>query len=150
MALDRALTGRTRRDSPNAVYTTGIPSPDRQPAPIELKEGVGAGAPKVVALTDAATITVPAGADIVTVTLGGNRTVGAPTGTPAPANGDKLEFRLKQDGTGTRTVTWNAVYRFPGGTAPTLTTAANKTDKLRFEYNTADTKWDLASTTMNL
>ena len=35
---------------------------------------------------------------------------------------------LKQDGTGSRTVSWGTKYKFPGGTAPTLTTGANKAD----------------------
>ena len=35
---------------------------------------------------------------------------------------------LKQDGTGSRTVSWGTKYKFPGGTNPTLTTGANKAD----------------------
>jgi hypothetical protein len=106
-------------------------------------------APRVLALTDAATITPNADTtDIFTVTLGGNRTIGAPGGTPV--SGQKLVGRLKQDGTGSRVPAWNAIYRFPGGTAPTLTTAANKTDYLGFIYNAADSKWDNVAITKNL
>ena len=49
---------------------------------------------------------------------------------------------IKQDGTGSRTITWNADYRFSGGTAPTLTTTAAKIDYLGFMYNSTDDKWD--------
>ena len=35
---------------------------------------------------------------------------------------------LKQDATGSRTVTWGTNYKFPGGTAPTLTTTADQAD----------------------
>ncbi len=35
---------------------------------------------------------------------------------------------LKQDGDGSHTVTWANAYNFPGATAPTLTTGANKAD----------------------
>ena len=35
---------------------------------------------------------------------------------------------LKQDGDGSHTVTWGNAYNFPGATAPTLTTGANKAD----------------------
>lgn len=94
-----------------------------------------------VALADAATIATDASlGNIFTVTLGGNRTMGAPTN---PTNGQKIIYRLKQDGTGTRTMTWNAVFRFSTDVpVPTLTTTINKTDYVGFVYNSTDTKWD--------
>lgn len=48
-----------------------------------------------------------------TVTLGGNRTLNAPTGETAGQFG--LLF-VVQDGTGSRTLTWDASYKFPNGT----------------------------------
>lgn len=105
--------------------------------------------PRVVALTDGATITPNCDTtDIGTVTIAGNRTFAAPSGTPVA--GQKLIFRIKQDATGSRVPTWNAIYRFPGGTATTLTTAANKTDYVGFIYNATDTKWDNVAVTKNL
>lgn len=53
----------------------------------------------------------------------------------APANarsGTILTIRLKQDATGSRTVTWNSAYKWTGGTAPTLSTAANAVDVFVF------------------
>lgn len=63
------------------------------------------------------------------VTLGGNRTMNAPTNLKA---GGTYILRVIQDGTGGRTITWNAVFKWPGGTAPTLTTTANAIDIITF------------------
>ena len=35
---------------------------------------------------------------------------------------------IEQDGTGSRTGSWNAVFKWAGGTAPTLTTTASAKD----------------------
>jgi len=96
---------------------------------------------QVVALTDAATIATDASlGNVFTVTLGGNRTLGAPTN---PTNGQKIIYQIKQDATGSRTLGYNAVFRFGTDVAsPTLTTTASKTDYLGFIYSSADTKWD--------
>ena len=99
---------------------------------------------RVIAMTDGATITPDGDAsDIATVTLGGNRTMAAPTGTPL--DGQPLTFRIKQDATGSRTLTWNSIYTFPGGTAPILSTTANATDILGFQYNAATSKFECLS-----
>ena len=103
---------------------------------------------RVVAMTDGATITPNANTtDVGKVTMAGNRTIAAPSGTPVA--GQRLILRLKQDATGTRVPTWNSVYRFAGGTTPTLTTTANKTDYLGFIYNADDTKWDCVAVKLN-
>jgi phage-related tail fiber protein len=80
-------------------------------------------------LTDAATISWDMNSGgIATVTLGGNRTMAAPT------NLKKGTYILKviQDGTGSRTLAWNAVFKWASGTAPTLSTAAGTVDILTF------------------
>ena len=80
------------------------------------------------ALTDAATIAVNAAvANGFTVTLAGNRILGNPTGVLA---GQHLEFAITQDGTGSRTLTYGANYKWSGGVAPVLTTTAAATDVL--------------------
>ena len=72
-----------------------------------------------VALTDAATIAVDLSlGNNFTVTLAGNRTLGAPTNVTAGQSGVIV---VTQDGTGSRTLAYNSVYKFAGGTAPTLT-----------------------------
>ena len=88
-------------------------------------------------LTDQATVTWDASTeDVCKVTLAGNRTLAAPTnGT----TGQFISILVIQDGTGSRTLTWNAVYEFASDTAPTLTTTANLGDVFVFRYNGA--KW---------
>ena len=88
-------------------------------------------------LTDQATVTWDASTeDVCKVTLAGNRTLAAPSnGT----TGQFISILVIQDGTGSRTLTWNAVYEFAADTAPTLTTTASKGDVFVFRYN--GSKW---------
>lgn len=82
--------------------------------------------PSVVTLADGATISWDlADGLFANVTLGGNRTLAAPGNLQA---GQTMILVVNQDGTGGRTLTWDAVFRFSGGTAPTLSTAANARD----------------------
>jgi len=46
-----------------------------------------------------------------------------------------LILKLIQDGTGSRTVIWPANVKWSGGTAPTLTTTANRVDLLSFYFD---------------
>ncbi len=72
-----------------------------------------------VALTDAATVAVDLSlGNNFTLTLAGNRTLGAPTNVTAGQSGVIV---VTQDGTGSRTLAYNSAYKFAGGTAPTLT-----------------------------
>jgi len=97
-------------------------------------------------LTDGATIDWNAqSAPVAKVTLGGNRTLNAPTNGVA---GQFISLLVIQDGTGSRTLTWNAVYEFTADTAPTLTTTANYGDLFTFRYNGA--KWLEVGRNLNL
>ena len=88
-------------------------------------------------LTDGATINWDASTqDVCKVTLGGNRTLAAPTNN---TTGQFISILVIQDGTGSRTLTWNAVFEFASDTAPTLTTTANLGDVFVFRYN--GSKW---------
>jgi hypothetical protein len=79
-----------------------------------------------VTLTDAATIATDAALSTTfTVTLSGNRTLAAPTGGVA---GMAYRWVIRQDGTGGRTLAFDAAFRFPGGADPTLSTAAGAVD----------------------
>ena len=83
-----------------------------------------------VTLTDAATVAIDLSlGNHYQVVLGGNRVIGAPTNVVAGQSG---VIRLVQDGTGSRTASWNSAFKFPGGTAPTLTTAANSVDLVAY------------------
>jgi hypothetical protein len=69
------------------------------------------------------------------LTLTGNCTFTFPTATA----GQSFMMFLKQDATGSRTVTWPAAVKWPSSTAPTITATASKGDKFVF---TADgTNW---------
>ena len=61
------------------------------------------------------------------ITLTGNATITIPTAT----SGKSFVMMLKQDGTGSRTVTWSTV-KWAGGTAPTITSTASRQDILSF------------------
>jgi hypothetical protein len=61
------------------------------------------------------------------ITLTGNATITMPTAV----SGKSFTLLLKQDATGSRTVTWSTV-SWPGGTAPTITSTASKLDKYVF------------------
>lgn len=83
-----------------------------------------------VTLTDASTITFNMSAGInFKVTLGGNRTMGSPSGVVAGKSG---VIRIAQDGAGNRTLDWSSNWKWVGGTKPTLSTAANAVDGVSY------------------
>ena len=97
-------------------------------------------------LTDASTISWNAITQpVAKVTLGANRTLGAASGGIA---GAFISLLIIQDGTGSRTVTFNAAYEFKDDTAPTLTTTAAKGDLFTFRYN--GSKWLEVGRNLNL
>lgn len=102
----------------------------------------GAGA--VTVLSDGANIATDASlGNVFTVTLGGNRTLDNPTN---PTNGQKCIWRFRQDGTGSRTISLGAAFRFGTDiTGVTLSTAASKTDFMGAVYNGTDSKWDVVA-----
>ena len=82
-------------------------------------------------LTDGATIDWNLSTQqVAKVTLAGNRTLNAPSNQQA---GAFYSLAIIQDGTGSRTLTFNSVYKFTGATAPTLTTTASAKDIIIFK-----------------
>lgn len=89
-----------------------------------------------VALTDAESIATDASlSNHFSVTLGGNRTLGNPTNM---RDGGIYNWRIKQDGTGSRTLAYGSKFKWPGGTAPVLSTTANYIDRITGQYHAAD------------
>ena len=89
----------------------------------------------ITALTDGATITADlAVANNFSVTLGGNRTLANPSNQTAGQSGTIV---ITQDGTGSRTLAYGSNWKFPGGTAPTLTTAASSVDVIAYYVESA-------------
>lgn len=85
-------------------------------------------------LTDAATIAwnVAGGYNArVTLTASGH-TVGAPTSL---SDGQTIGLEIIQDATGSRTVSWNAMWDFGAAGQPLLQTGANKADRVFGQYN---------------
>jgi hypothetical protein len=88
-------------------------------------------------LTDQATVAWNADVNgqVVKVTLGGNRTIGAPTNI---IENNMYLLRVHQDAVGGRTMNWNTAYKFAAGTLPVLTTAINSVDIFTFIGGTGD------------
>jgi len=105
--------------SPPALGTT---------APAEVKATTGWAAN--LALTDAATVAWnTATSQVATFTfVSSNRTMGAPTNLK---DGAFYALAVIQNG-GSNTLTWNSVFKFAGGIAPTLSTAAGAKDYFTF------------------
>ena len=53
----------------------------------------------------------------------------------APSGPARIQLKLVQDATGSRTATWPAAVKWPAGTAPTLSTSANAEDIITFYYD---------------
>jgi hypothetical protein len=80
-------------------------------------------------LTDGATVSWDTSSgQVATVTLGGNRTMAAPSNLKVGT----YILHVVQDATGSRTLTWNSVFKWPAGVAPVLTTTANARDVFSF------------------
>lgn len=91
------------------------------------------------ALTDGANIAVNAAlSNNFTVVLAGNRTLDNPTN---PASGQVINIRIRQDGTGSRTLAYGSAYWFPGGTDPVLSTGANDVDLMSCQYDATLSAW---------
>jgi len=88
-----------------------------------------------VALTDAASVAVDLSlANNFTLTLAGNRTLAAPSNVTAGQSGVIV---VTQDSTGSRTLAYNSIYKFAGGSAVTLTTTASAVDVLAYYCESA-------------
>lgn len=112
-----------------------------------LKTSLPGVSSRAVTMTDAATITIDAArGSYHRVTLGGNRTLAAPSN---PGDGQRLIVELIQDGTGSRVPVWNAAFVF-GTITNTLTTTANKRDIFEFVYNMTAAKWYVINASKNL
>jgi len=64
------------------------------------------------------------------VTVAGNRTLTFSN----PVEGATYGIMIKQDAVGSRTITWPSTVKWAGGTAPTLTSTASRTDVVYFMY----------------
>lgn len=85
-------------------------------------------------LTDAGTIDTDASlSNHFYVTLGGNRTLANPTNM---RDGGIYNWRIKQDGTGSRTLAFGSKFKFSGSS--TVSTSAGAVDRIVGQYFAAD------------
>jgi hypothetical protein len=91
---------------------------------------VGTGYSPNITLTDAATIAwdTTTGQVATFTFVSTNRTMGAPTGL---VSGAFYALAVIQN-SGSNTLTWNSIFKWPFGTAPTLSTAASAKDYFVF------------------
>lgn len=81
--------------------------------------------------------------NVFQVTLSENVTAITISNPSATGNYCEIGIRLVQDGTGSRTVAgWPASVKWPGGSSPTITTAANSVDWIYLRTVDAGTTWD--------
>ena len=135
-------------------------------AELNIMDGVRSTAASKVFTADANNLTAISGAVVLTedtlsfdatqdwdvraspvakVTLTANVTFDAPSN---PTTGQYISIVCIQDGTGSRTIAWNAVFEFKDDTAPTATTTASKGDMFTFRYN--GSKWLEVGRNLNL
>lgn len=97
--------------------------------------------PVVQTVTYSATPTIDwTATDISKLTLTGNATI---TNSGA-VDGQKLLLEVKQDGTGSRTISFTSEVRYGSDiTSLTLSTAPNKLDRIGLIYNASASKYDV-------
>lgn len=100
----------------------------------------GASTPSVAVTFSATAMTVNCSlSNVFTTTFTANVTT-APTFSN-PSDGQTVNWFITQDGTGSRTMTWPTSFKWPGGTAGVLSTAANSVDLLVATYRSSNTTW---------
>ena len=101
----------------------------------------GSGATPPVAVTFSATaMTLDCTrSNVFTTTFTANVTT-APT-VSNPQDGQTINWFITQDATGSRTMTWPTSFKWPGGTAGVLSTAANSVDLLIAVYRSSTGFW---------
>lgn len=100
---------------------------------------------RVISVAYAATVTPNADTTdtLIIGVLTGNLTIANPTGTPVSEQ--VLRVRIKQDGTGSRTVTLGNKFRLAASATLNWSTTAGATDRFAAVYNSTDDKWDIVS-----
>lgn len=85
------------------------------------------------ALVDSGTIATDASlSNVFTVTIAGSRTLANPTNL---VSGGTYIFIVTQGAGGSHTLAYGNLFKWPGGTAPTLSTAAAAVDMISCVYN---------------
>lgn len=110
---------------PTSVATVNVFTKNQSCAPAALT--VGAAIPLDASLSNNFKFTL---------TL--NATLGNPTNS---TDGMVLNIRVKQDSTGSKTLSYGSAYKFAGGAAPSLSTAGDSVDLITMYYDSSDAAW---------
>lgn len=121
--------------SATAAMGVGTTSPDAK-----LAIAGSASTPPVAVAFSATAMTVNCYlSNVFTTTFTANVTT-APTFS-SPADGQTINWFITQDATGSRTMTWPANFKWPGGTAGVLSTGANAVDLVVATYRLGPNAW---------
>lgn len=95
-----------------------------------------------IAVTAAATTTIDCSlGNVFAVAMNASITTLTINNVPASGRVYNMTLKLKQDGTGSRSVTWPASVKWAGGAAPTLTSGANKVDYITLYTDDGGANW---------
>lgn len=103
-----------------------------------LTSGFAVTAPSSPGFASTTTITCTASNVFYVGTLTGNITT---LTVSSPTDGQTINVFFTQDGTGSRTVAWPASFKWPGGVAGVLSTAANSVDLLVATFRSSTGFW---------
>ena len=127
-SLIGAANGVAGLDASGLLAVAKLPTVAAQTNKVQNWTKSQAGA--ITTLTYSATLTVDLSlSNNFAVTLAGNATLAAPTNVVPGQSG---AIRVTQDATGSRTLAYNTIFKFSGGTAPVLTKTAGATDILTY------------------
>lgn len=134
LQINGTTTALTLSSAGNALFS----APASNTAGITLN---GSGATPSIAVTFSATaMTLDCTRSNVFATTFTANVTTAPT-ISNPQDGQTINWFITQDATGSRTMTWPTSFKWPGGTAGVLSTAANSVDLLVATYRSSTGFW---------
>lgn len=131
-------TNTTQRVTISSGGLVTINAPDSSTQALTVTGG--AATPNTAVSFSATTMTVDCTRGNVFATTFTANVTSAPT-LSNPQDGQTINWFITQDATGSRTMTWPASFKWPGGSAIALSTAANAVDLLVATYRSGTSAW---------